>query len=151
MVLWFCVQRWSRLEVPASAIGEVCEKVSRDMDQCEAKICGFRRGFCFCGVWWCAVVLRCLAFVLPEVCEEVCVTFRAAGWSWALVRGSSGGCLRLAGRSSKVRASLLPPAVRMHAALWIGSGVRGSGWSVGGGGASCRASSGGLVPYEGSF
>ena len=35
-ILWSCVQRWSRLVVPASAIGEVCERVSRDMDQCEA-------------------------------------------------------------------------------------------------------------------
>ena len=34
-------------------------------------------------------MVLCLAFVLPEVCEEVGVAFRAAGWTWALVRAVS--------------------------------------------------------------
>ena len=150
MVLWFCVQRWSRLEVPASAIGEVCEKVSLDMDQCGAKIRGFRVGGCF--LW--GVVVCCGAVSSVRLA-------RGLRGGWCCVPGggldlgacacSSVWCLLLAGRSRGVRALLLPPVVRMPVALWSGSGVRRSGWSVGGGGTSCRASLGGSFPCDGSF
>ena len=73
------------LEVLASVVGVVRERVGCGVDQCGAKVLWLMRGFLF--MW--GVVVCCgtvLVLVLPEqVCEEIGVVFWAAGRAWAFV------------------------------------------------------------------